>query len=344
MSTSTQDNKLYSALHIEDLYDLSLPVIPRTDSCSKLLFRTEKIKDIIISSVVDDGICGLAYHNGPTEHNDNIKTDITYYPQDSTKNLAPVIVEIQKKVTHEFIARLIRYSLSVFDQTKTLPIVLVLNIDGFSSKNFRDENFVKSDNEPFYTLPSTLWAKQVQLYNADSISSLLKEPMSEIIALVHFLTQQEKHIVALDEYRDPALRKMYRIASEIFNEKFNRKVIQDTQIESFCDAIASQLKNVVQNNKTDGQASRKRVAKYAQDGISFAEYFKLRCTEEGGSASVTPIAITESKDLVFVKDSIKKNPGKMKWESCYNEGIQKNLFSRYGSFSTLKMAFHRHTL
>lgn len=118
----------------------------------------------------------------------------------------------------------------MFDQTKTLPIVLVLNIDGFSSRNFRNENFVKSDNEPFYTLFSTLWAKQVQLYNADSISSLLEEPMSEIIALVHFLAQQEKHIFALNKYRDPALQKIHIIASEIFNEKSNSKVIQDTQI------------------------------------------------------------------------------------------------------------------
>lgn len=94
--------------------------------------------------------------------------------------------------------------------------------------------------------------------------------MSEIIALVHFLTQQEKHIAALDEYRDPALQKIYRIASDIFDEKSNSKVIQDTQIKSFCDTIASQLKKMIQNNKYDDQASRKRVAKYAQDGISFA--------------------------------------------------------------------------
>ncbi|KAI9014362.1 hypothetical protein CLU79DRAFT_870658, partial [Phycomyces nitens] len=271
------------------------------------------IVDLTISG---DGICGLVYHNEPTEHNDNTRADITYYPQDNAKNLAPVIVEIQKKVTHEFIARLIRYSLSVFDQTKTLPIILVFNIDGFSSKNFRSENFAKSDNEPFYTLPSTLWAKRVRLYNADSISSLLEEKMSEMIGLVHFLTQQEKHIVALDEYKDPYLQNIYRIVSEIFNQKSNRKVIQDNQIESFCDTIVSQLKKVIHNNKSDDQVSRKRVAKYALDVISFAEHFRRLCTEEEESANVTPIATIESEDFVFVKNFIKRNPGKMKWESC----------------------------
>lgn len=66
--------------------------------------------------------------------------------------------------------------------------------------------------------------------------------MPKIIALVHFLTQQEKHIVALDEYMDPTLQNIYTIAYQIFTDESNRKVIQDTDIESFCDAIISQYK------------------------------------------------------------------------------------------------------
>ncbi|KAI9023788.1 hypothetical protein CLU79DRAFT_857204 [Phycomyces nitens] len=46
------------------------------------------------------------------------------------------MVEIHKMVSHEFITRLMRYPLNVFNQTKILPIVLVGNIDGFSSKHF----------------------------------------------------------------------------------------------------------------------------------------------------------------------------------------------------------------
>jgi hypothetical protein len=90
------------------LYTLSLPVTPDSNSCSKTLLRTDEIKDIIISSVVGGSICGSAYYHGPTEHNDNKRSDTMYYPQDNTKNLAPVIVEIQKKISHEFITRLIK--------------------------------------------------------------------------------------------------------------------------------------------------------------------------------------------------------------------------------------------
>lgn len=92
MSTSIRNT-----VKIEDLYSLSLPVVPDTDACSKALLRTDEIKDILISTVVGGGICGSAYLNGPTEHKDNKRSDITYYSKDKTKNLACVAVEIQKK-------------------------------------------------------------------------------------------------------------------------------------------------------------------------------------------------------------------------------------------------------
>lgn len=59
MSIPTQDNKSYSEFR---QYNLSLPVIPGTDACSKALLRTEEVRDIIISSVVGDSINGLAYY------------------------------------------------------------------------------------------------------------------------------------------------------------------------------------------------------------------------------------------------------------------------------------------
>ncbi|GAA5802301.1 hypothetical protein HPULCUR_007764 [Helicostylum pulchrum] len=207
-----------------------------------------------------------------------------------------------------------------------------INIDGFSSKHFRDENFGKDDNEPYYTLSSSLWAKQVHVYNADSISPLVQVPMPEMIALVHFLTQQEKHIVALDEYMDLALQRIYRIAFQIFTNESNSKVIQDIEIESFCDAILSQFKKIINNNSLSDKDSRKCIKKYSEDGISLASNFKRRCIGEGESVCVTTIQINESKGLIFVKEFMKEKPGKMKWESCYDEGIGKGLFDRFASY------------
>ncbi|ORE06237.1 hypothetical protein BCV72DRAFT_256425 [Rhizopus microsporus var. microsporus] len=253
MTIFTCDNTLYNALDTEDLYTFN--------SCSKVLLPTDDIKDIVISSVVGVDICSSAYYNGPTEQNDNKRTDITYYPQDNTKDLVPVIVEIQKKMSHEFIARLMRYSLNV--------------------KRFCEKNFAKRDNEPYHILSSSLWVKQVHIYNADSIASLIQVPMPKMIALVHFLTQQEKHIVALDEYTDSTLQRIYRIAFQIFTNESNSCLIRDIEIESFCDTVASQFKKVIHNNSLSDKTSWKRIEKYAEDGINFAENFKRHCIGEG---------------------------------------------------------------
>ena len=114
------------------------------------------MRDIIIKSVVSNAICGSAYHNAPTEYKDDRKADITYYPNDNAmiKNLAPVIVEIQKTVSHKFITRAMRYCLNIFDETGIFPILLVINIDGFSSRQFRKDSFSKRDDEPYYVLNS----------------------------------------------------------------------------------------------------------------------------------------------------------------------------------------------
>lgn len=116
------------------------------------------------------------------------------------------------------------------------------------------------------------------------------------------------------------------------------------KLNPFVKLLQFSLKKIIHHNTFNDKKSRKRIQKYAKDGFSFAENFKRRCTGEEESVCVTPIQITESKDLTFLKDFMKQDQGKMKWTICYQEGIEKGLFSRYASFSTLKMAFHRHTL
>ncbi|WP_348240719.1 hypothetical protein, partial [Salmonella enterica] len=57
----------------------------------------------------------------------------------------------------------------------------------------------------------------------------------------------------------------------------------------------SQFKKVIHNNTLNDEIPRRRIEKYAEDGVSVAENFKE-------SVCVTPIQTTESKDLIFVKE------------------------------------------
>lgn len=81
-----------------------------------------------------------------------------------------MIVQVQNKVNHAVVTRAIRFCLDVFDNVKVLPVLVVIGVDGFSSQEFRDLAFDKSDGNPFYTYPCQSWAKQAQVYTADSIA------------------------------------------------------------------------------------------------------------------------------------------------------------------------------
>ncbi|KAG0172998.1 hypothetical protein DFQ28_006333 [Apophysomyces sp. BC1034] len=132
--------------------------------------------------------------------------------------------------------------------------------------------------------------------------------MTNRIAVAYFLTQQEKHIVALDEYDDPAIQYIYRMAHHIFTEDSNNKVIQDTNTESFCDTTIAQYEKIIKNNDSVDLTARKRITKYAQDGIAFTTNFKRYCTRQE-SIPVTPMQVTKSKGLLFVEKFIAQNKG-----------------------------------
>ncbi|KAI8389453.1 hypothetical protein BD560DRAFT_419679 [Blakeslea trispora] len=97
--------------------------------------------------------------------------------------------------------------------------------------------------------------------------------MSRMIALTCFLIQQEKKSIALNEYMDSTLQKMYRMAFQIFTCEISSKIAQDIEIESFCDAAASQLKKVTHNNTLSNEVPWKHIEKYTEDSVSFAEKF-----------------------------------------------------------------------
>lgn len=55
-----------------------------------------------------------------------------------------------------------RYALNIFDKEGVVPVVLVINIDGFFSRRFCEDNFTQPHNsKPYYRFNSQLWGKEV---------------------------------------------------------------------------------------------------------------------------------------------------------------------------------------
>ncbi|KAG1037895.1 hypothetical protein G6F43_012766 [Rhizopus delemar] len=261
-----------------DILSMILPLRPGSDLFSKNSFRYQCIKNIIITAVIGNGITGDAYSVGANEQHDGRRADMIYFPlKEFARDLAPVIVEIQNKVNHAFVARVIRYCLNIFDDVRALPALVVISIDGFSSKEFRDFAFDKSDGNSFYTHPCQSWAKQVQVYTADFIAKRIgSSPIDPMIALAHVLILQEKNIMMLDKYDVPTIQDIYKTALNVFS--FGKDTTNDLtrRNESFCDAMASQFAKILKYEKDCSEEARKRLRQYAEDGIDFARQFKRR--------------------------------------------------------------------
>ncbi|KAL0078436.1 hypothetical protein J3Q64DRAFT_1872394 [Phycomyces blakesleeanus] len=242
-------------------------------------------------------------------------------PKEFAHDLAPVIVEIQNKVNHAFVARAIRYCLNIFDDVKALPVLILISTDGFSRKGVSHRR-----NKFKYTL-------QIQLRNT------LTAPIDPMIALACIFTLQEKSIVMLDEYDDPTIQDIYKTELNVFS--FDKDTTNDLtrRTESFCDAMASQFVKILKY--------KKRLRQYAEDRIDFARQFK--CWQlYTKSSSVTPIRATTpekpSGDPTFVTNERAQSAGRFNWALCYEKGRAVGMFIRYSSHISLKQAFSRNTL
>lgn len=208
------------------------------------------------------------------------------------------------------------------------------------------DNFKKYINGPYYTHPYDLWVDKIVVYNTGSIVQFIENsPLDPMIALVYFITQQERSILALDKFDDQTINKIYNIAYNIYS--LNDSIVNDNtkEIDAFCDSTICQYNKILKYVKSDNENSRKRVIKYAEDGINYTNNMKKRCKVNNESLEVTPIeTFIKSADLVYVENHINNNSGRMNWEACYVDGIKKELFGRYSSHLTLKMAYHRKTL
>ncbi|CEG82530.1 hypothetical protein RMATCC62417_17210 [Rhizopus microsporus] len=350
--TDQQDEYITNTQLTEDDYDIltmTLPLRPGTDTFSKTLLREKSIKDIIISTVIGKGITGDAYVVGSNEQLDGRRTDSLYLPlRQFGRDLPPVIVEAQKKVDQAFIIRAIRYCLNAFEDTKSLPILVVISINGFSSKKFRDTSFTQAEGDPFYTHPCQSWATKVWVYTPDSISNFVdKSQIDPMLAISYVLMMQQPNIIGLGRYNDPAILKIYKTALSTFSVEADVAKQSIKQMQTFCDAVQSQFKKILRCEQDTTAESRKRLRYYAEDGMRYAEHFKRQylSTESG---SVTPIENAHldepSADLIFVNNKRSKAKGRFNWNICFDEGQQMGLFNRYRNHITLQRAFANNTL
>lgn len=289
------------------------------------------------------------YHVYPTEHPDGRKSDVIYLPntKQASSVAPPVIVEIQTVVDPAFMRRTIRYCLNVHDKHKVAPIVVAVAIRGFSSKGYKEANFTREGD--YYTTSTAHWAHEFVLYTLDSIANNVPEhtgtPMEPITALIYFLCSQQRSIMSLEEYKDTNLQKMYTLAYTIFRSYYEEEEDKTNAIIDICDKAQLQFQKILQCSQEDTVEAKRKLARYAENGMAFVEKRRKMMTDcNKEEAVVTPIENTESADFHFVKRYKEKHVGRTNWKHCYSEGLNEKLFSRFGSHLSLKNAYNANRL
>lgn len=62
----------------------------------------------------------------------------------NSREFPSITIEIQGKVVCPFMLKVVRYSLNLSEETKVLPIVIMTDVSGFSSRSFKNTIFKKS--------------------------------------------------------------------------------------------------------------------------------------------------------------------------------------------------------
>lgn len=167
---------------------------------------------------------------------------------------------------------------------------MIFNVDSISGKQFFEKTFAM-EHGPFYTQYCHPWARSSYLYNADSIASYVTNtPLQQIVALTYFITQQQRHLLALDVFDDPTINVIYRRAHSIFSKHGAVETDQRATWMQFCQAIALQFNKIAKVTKDDSPSSKKRAIKYAEDGVIFSNKMLRLCdNDDPGSSEVTPL-------------------------------------------------------
>lgn len=299
-----------------------------------------------------------------------------YAPAIASDDLPPVLVEmIQRDINHNFIDRLVGYSLHVKKEYKIKPFILVFGI-GKTCNNIKSK--FKATHLSAKQLVCDHWAEKCFIIDSDTICEDNKElPLLPLLAIGILLCYQKPSLISIEYKDDITVLKLYKIAKE------------QTEKEKAEEPVAAALLDVC--NQTNKQFTKlkevilampdgllkKRALSYAEDGCLYTDtckrkYIKkdLSCTSpmpapldlpEAGlnlirefeansnnnnnnnNDDILPELDIPKSDMDYVLQ-FKRSSKPMNWKECYEVGKRNGYFSVYTSSASLKRAYFKKKL
>lgn len=159
------------------------------------------------------------------------RSDILYTPRLAlATSLPPILIEVQKRVDQKFMARLCSYSLNVFFHYKVHPIVIVFCVEKVAG-DVKDTFEAVRRNDYLFETVCHHWTKKCYLISNEtinySLNSTTEDDFDSLLAIQYFLGSQQRNIMALNFYNDPAIALLYEISKrefEVWVESSNTQI------------------------------------------------------------------------------------------------------------------------
>ncbi|CEG80113.1 hypothetical protein RMATCC62417_14494 [Rhizopus microsporus] len=345
----------------EDLLLFKIPsdYRPGDDKLSKIVLSSPTIIDQIMKYLLD--VAPGAYISDNTEWSNGMRSDVLYVPRLSIScDFPPVLIEVQKLVDQNFMARLITYSINVFMRYKVHPIVLVFCVDKVCQAVMGTFEQSKTKVNMFETT-CYHWAKNCYLISNKIINPALNNKSSDnmdpIVAMQYFLGSQQRSIMALDFYDDPTIIELYKVA-KIETEKYvEASNSQLNALSTICSTSESQF-NKIKELLKDEIPENSKVFKYINQGAQYHSRLKKKYEEaiyglNDEDGALTPMQDPEeiknaeplvqkwlsNQEVAFVKDFIVNRSGRMSWKACLEAGREMGYFKKYGTSESLRVTY-----
>jgi hypothetical protein len=122
-----------------------------------------------------------------------------FFPKDQcSKDLPPVVFVVQNIINTDFMEDLIKYSLSLYEEYKILPTILIFSTERFSDEEIKSK--FKVDNNSFMMETNCdFWANHCYVLCKESIDGFINEyPMQQFIALAYCIIDTENSLHSND--------------------------------------------------------------------------------------------------------------------------------------------------
>ncbi|KAI8073913.1 hypothetical protein BC940DRAFT_289502 [Gongronella butleri] len=293
------------------------------------------------------------------EWDDGTRSDVVYCPRPAVAAaLAPIIVEVQNKVTPIFMSRLIGYCLHAKAVYGRLPTVLVFCVSGFSPQSMQKEMVRDEKRSWLYSASCNWWAVRCSIIyikeDADFGGDEDNNNIEPLFALASFFNEQQPVMHAHSLASNAIIQQLYYLAMTETQLQKDYSENYAAAMNAICkthELLYSKALKSLKMGKTNAHTS-----KILGRGLSYTATLKRKYSiaECDDSSSATdeehpdysPIASSSSpapgmrkrlKDIEFV-DQYRKNlkPLRMNWSACLKDGKAAGLFELYNTSESLR--------